>query len=558
MLHLSPRFSAASVLAWLAAGGRCSLMVWALYSVCASPTDARGARPRSPKVLPSRTVKSVDQAVAPETPPTDVVMPLKLEEAIGLALQNNLAIERARAAQDVAHAQVEQARAVFDPAIGLTTAVTQTKTLPVTRASSSDDTETNTSIGASIVRPLSDRVEVTPSLQQKLITGANYTIGLLNTREKVTPAGNRLANPRYTSEILLTFTQPLLKDFGLTVNTALIQQGQHTEEIVRQQVIQTILDTVFAVQQGYWILAFRIQDLSAKRASQRLAEDFLAESKQRVALGTMAGVDLIQAETQVKTREGDVIAAETAVLDAEDSLKLVLNLPERRGTWQFRLEPSEALQFIPVPDMALADRITLAFQHRPDVIQAQNAIAAQAIARDAARHQRLPRLDVQGQVSVNALSRQAEAALANLGKAEGYQWALGLQFAYPLGNRAALSEVQKQEALLRQSYLDQRQVLQTVEQQLRQTVRNLESAGKRVEVTRAATLLARTQLESEQEKFRLGLSTSFNVLTFQSQLTTARSTEASALSEYNIALARLDQVMGVLSTGGPQPTGVHP
>ena len=102
---------------------------------------------------------------------------------------------------------------------------------------------------------------------------------------------------------------------------------------------------------------------------------------------------------------------------------------------------------------------------------------------------------------------------------------------------------------LQQALVDQRQLILTIERQLRQAVRNIESAIKRIEVTRATIVLAQTQLEAEQEKFRLGLSTSFQVLEFQRDLTDARSAATRALSDYNVELARLDQRMGTSRYG---------
>jgi cell division septation protein DedD len=92
----------------------------------------------------------------------------------------------------------------------------------------------------------------------------------------------------------------------------------------------------------------------------------------------------------------------------------------------------------------------------------------------------------------------------------------------------------------------QRVLRLTIVREIREAVRGIETAIKRVEVTRAATMLAQTQLEAEQERFRLGLSTSFEVLEFQRDLTDARSAEIQALSDYNVELARLDQRTGVL------------
>ncbi len=155
---------------------------------------------------------------------------------------------------------------------------------------------------------------VAPSFKQQIVTGGNYELRFINTWNKSAPEFSgptrRIANPRYEGRLQLTFTQPLLKNFGIEVNTALIRQAQNTEEIARQQLLQTILDTVFAVQLGYWELVFRIEDLGVKREALRLAENFLAENKLRAELGTLAPIELVQSETQVKQREGDVITAE--------------------------------------------------------------------------------------------------------------------------------------------------------------------------------------------------------------------------------------------------------
>ena len=94
-----------------------------------------------------------------------------------------------------------------------------------------------------------------------------------------------------------------------------------------------ILDTLFTVQQQYWELVFRLQDLDVKRESQQLAEQFLAENKQRVELGLLPPIELIQAESRIKTRQADTIQAAAAVRTAEDQLKQVLNIPGSSGTW---------------------------------------------------------------------------------------------------------------------------------------------------------------------------------------------------------------------------------
>ncbi|MBM3225002.1 MAG: TolC family protein, partial [Candidatus Tectomicrobia bacterium] len=290
------------------------------------------AAPRPKTRLAQHTIPASTPPPALPATPTERVLELSLEDAIRLALQNNLDISRERFNTEIARTQVEQARAAFDPSVGLTTGYSQTRSLPSTQTLQFDRATGLPTGRTTVTRPYTTRTEVTPSFTQKIITGATYELSLINTKETFSPerfgTTTRVANPRYESAAALTFTQPLLKGFGIFVNEAPIRQAQNNEGIAQQRVVQIVLDTIFTVQQGYWELVFRVQDLGAKRESQKLAEDFLAENTIRVELGTLAPIELVQAETQVKRSEGDVITAEAAVREAEDRLKETLSIVE--------------------------------------------------------------------------------------------------------------------------------------------------------------------------------------------------------------------------------------
>jgi len=248
-------------------------------------------------------------------------------------------------------------------------------------------------------------------------------------------------------------------------------------------------------------------------------------------------------------RQGDVIGAESAVDAADDLVKEILNIPEILGTWKLRLQPTDTPPFDPAALPALEDKVEVALQKRPDYIQSQLGIAFREIAREVAHNSRLPSLDFQGRASANEYGDNPGTSIANIGETEGYEWVVGLQFSYPLGNRFALNELHKRNLELQQARVEQRQLIRTIVRELRQALRIIETEIKQVEVTRQTTVLARTQLGAEQEKFRLGLSTSFNVLEFQEDLAIARSDEIRALSNYNVALARLDQITGTIQHG---------
>jgi hypothetical protein len=195
--------------------------------------------------------------------------------------------------------------------------------------------------------------------------------------------------------------------------------------------------------------------------------------------------------------------------------------------------------------ISLEEQVALALKKRPDFVRSQLEVATREIARDFARNQRLPRLDIVSRFSVQAFGEGFDESTGRLRNAEGYAWTIGLRFEQPLGNRFANNELLKRELELRQTLVDQ-QLLLTIVQEVAQAIRDIETFKEEVEVTRAGTELARSQLEAEQEKFRLGLTTSFNVLELQEDLSIARTDETRALSDYNIALARLEQLTGKL------------
>lgn len=465
------------------------------------------------------------------------VLELTLEDAIQLALQNSLAIERERFGPQIALVDTDRARVEFDPKVGAELTVSETQGL-----------RTNQN---PLFRPILDsRTLLSAYLRHTVVTGGNYEVRFMTGRSDHEPDdagfGRRIFNPLYESSLELTFTHPLLQNFGIAVNKAPIHQGELREQIAEQGVVQAILDTVFAVHRGYWELVFRIQDLAAKRQSQTLAEDFLAENTVRVELGTLAPIELVQAETRVKTREGDVIVAESELREADDRLKAILNIPESMGSWSVRLQPTDSPPFSADTAFTVEEQVDVAMRQRPDYLSSQLDIRVRESLRDEARNLSLPRLDVIGIGRLNALDADTGDSLSNIADAEGYQWAAGLQMEITLGSRARRVLIDKRSLELRQALVGQRQLMVAIVQQIREAVREIRAAIERVEVSRSATMLARTQLEAEQEKFRLGLSTSFNVLEFQEVLTNALSNETLALSDYNVALALLDQLTGMM------------
>ena len=530
----------------------CNLMTrWLLMSVLAVALELFGVSSHGDPI-------QAQTHAAPQPAPTAEAsltasnvrwMALSLREAMHLALQQNLDIQRDRVTPQIAAALVEQQRAAFDPLLQLVANLSQTQVLPESQIVTINP-ETGERSTTIIDGTFSKDGEVTPSLQQTIPLGSTYELSFVNTRSNIAPSSSgsveRIDDPRYDTSLTLTFSQPLLRDFGIRVNTTFIRQALKTLDIAEQQTLQTILNIIFSVQQRYWELVFRIQSLNARQAALELAKAFLAENQVKVDLNVLAPVELFQAERQVKASEANVVTAKAAVKTAEDLLKAVLNIPESEQTWQIEIRPTNELVVVPTPDLSEAQLLGLALTNRPDIRQSELDIESRAILRDFAQNQVLPRLDFVASGTLSAFNGNYTNSLGNLKDSDGYQWLIGLQLEYPLGNRFARRRLRQRRLELKQARLDQRVLQLLVATDVRQAIRAIESTGERVIINKATTRLAEQQLLGEQEKFEIGLSNSFRILQFQDQLTAARIDEQLTLADYHIALARLDLVTGTL------------
>jgi outer membrane protein TolC len=198
-------------------------------------------------------------SVAPaETPPADAAaqtgqrwLALSLQDAVRLALQQNLDIKRERLSPQIASTIVDQERSIFDPLISLAANLSQLQALPENQLVTTDP-DTGEPVTSTIAGVVSKDAEVTPTLHQTIPIGGFYELSFINTASDLDPASSgavtRIANPRHESHLTLSFTQPLLRDFGIQVNTTFIRQAQKTTAIAEQQALQAVLDIIFVVQ----------------------------------------------------------------------------------------------------------------------------------------------------------------------------------------------------------------------------------------------------------------------------------------------------------------------
>ncbi|HEY7675752.1 MAG TPA: TolC family protein, partial [Candidatus Methylomirabilis sp.] len=259
---------------------------------------------------------------------------LTIKESILLALKNNLDITIEGFNPRIREGDIATAKAAFDPVF----------TGSVTAARSRTQTNTASFIPGSLFAD--DRRTFTYNLQlnDKLPTGASAQLAWTNERQRSNSFGINF-NPNYVTGLTLTLTQPLLKNFGIDVNETPIKLAINNRQIARSTLTTRIYDVVTNTQNAYFDLVSAIEQLEVARRSLALARDLVDLNKARVRAGVAAPVEVTQAEAQAAAREQDVLIAEKAVKDAEDNLRIILNLPGGPAGWEGTIVPAERPPF---------------------------------------------------------------------------------------------------------------------------------------------------------------------------------------------------------------------
>lgn len=459
---------------------------------------------------------------------------LSLQESIQLALKHNLDIAIEGFNPQIRDEEVMVERAVFDPSAFVEGDVTNSAT-------------PNRSLlaGVTVSRDLAANFNL--GFRQKLPTGGSYEFRFNNNRDDsnarfLQPPGG--INPAYASDVTITLTQPLLKGFGIDINLTRVRIAQNNRGISQENLRARANGVITDVEGAYWDLVAAIQNLEVQRRSLRLAKELMELNKARVRAGVAAPVEVTQAEAEAAAREKDVIQAEKGVKDAEDRLKLILNIPDDR-IWGLDILPSDMPPF-KVEPVDLPRSLEEALSKRPEVQKAKIDIQSRDLNLRLARNQLLPRLDLQGSVGVNGLNGAYSGNLDKLVSGDFNTFSVGVVLEVPIGNRAARANFLKAKLEADQAQTSLRSIERTIVTEVREAVRRVEAATKVVNATREARRLAEEQLRVEQKRLEAGVTTTFNVLRFQRDLTEAQANEVTAIAEYNKSLANLEKVKGTI------------
>jgi outer membrane protein len=553
----------------------------------------------TPRTLPAPPVPDLTR-----TGVAGGLLPLSLNEAIRLALENNNDIEVSRDNVRIAETTLRSLQGVYDPVfnfnnVRLLQFVSQTPRETANFVIDhwpiyTDVTSPSVNVpgGATSNTPgvIRERnVTISPTFTKLFSKGGGQYKVFFDNQRTTSNSPITSLSPFYTVDIGVLFSQPLLRNRSIDIY-------RHDIRIQRKRLTQSDFDfrlsviaVIAQVQQAYWELIYALRDQRNQISSLNLAREQLHMIEERVSVGASAPLDRAQALTQIATSETNLLTATQYVTTTENTLKqLILRDPADAG-WSTQIEPTDQPPSGPAT-VNLQDALAEAFVNRPELNRLRLQQEINIVDIQYYRNQTLPRVDAQSVASSNGfagsplnlpfiagdpttnstafLFDQINQVRATLGQPPltippastsiprnlrgGYFRALsnvwdfhsvtfGLAIEVPIRNRTAKANLAGARIQAEQLAAQVRALEQTIEVEVRNAAQAVEITRRQIVAARAGRESADIQLAGEQTRYRTGLSTTFLVLQFQNQLVNARTAEIRAEANYNQAIANLQR-----------------
>jgi len=536
--------------AWLAA-----LILPALVVSVSGQTTPTGAQqqpaPQTQQPPPMPALPSTE----PPPQPAGPTRKLTLDDAVQSALEQNLTLQVQRIDPRVQDYYVAQSRSAWLP--NLTSSISY----------QSNDFPNNQTYVASAQSITQTATNVSGGVSQLLPWGSTFS-GSWTGARNTTNATSAAFNPSTSGGLNFSFTQPVLRNLSIDSSRQQLMISKVNREMSDIQLRQVVVATVRAVKFGYWNLVGARSNLEVAQQSLDLSRQTLKDNQTRVEVGTMAPIDIVQAQAEVASNEEQVLVAQANVQATEDQLRTLIFDPQSPDFWNQHLEPSDA------PTLATTQidpeaAIKVALDKRTDLRQGLKAMQESQINIRYTKNQLMPAVNLSAGYSTSGLGGLQNGRDANgvpftvqrgygtvLGDVFGAtypNWNVGVSVSYPIGTSNAEAGLARARLQYHESELQLRQLQMVVGQQVRDVVRRVNTNLKRIDATRAARELSERKLEAEQKKFAVGLSTSFQVVQAQRDLATARYNEVTAVLDYTTSLADYEAVqetsVGTTNTG---------
>src|SRR5215203_5377859 len=376
-----------------------------------SPTPLPGMRPgtvapQTPSAtpLPGESQEPLREPVIPQfqarpLPPVPSLsrlgvgsetVPLSLNDAVKRALENNNDIEVSRDDVRIAETQLRALEGIFDPLFAITPQYD--KRISPQQSSLGGGSVTSTTTYSMI-----------PSVQKQFSRGGgNYFLQFQNSHTDTSNSFS-LLNPFYSSNLALTFVQPLLRDRSIDNNRRQIRIQRKRLDQSDADFRQRTIEVITRVQQSYWELVFALRDQQNQLANLNLSRESLRNVEAQIAAGAKAPLERAEVQTELANRETALYSAIQAVAISENNLKNLIFKTPNSPEWSAQLTPTESPKFDTTP-VSLPDALKAARDNRPELQRIRLQGDINDIDITYFKNQTRPQLDLVGTVALTGLA----------------------------------------------------------------------------------------------------------------------------------------------------------
>ena len=391
-----------------------------------------------------------------------------------------------------------------------------------------------------------------------------------------------MLTPELGSNFQFKITQNLLQGFGSLPNLRFVRIAKNNREISDVAFRLQVITTVDQIENMYWDLVYAYENVRVQQEALTYAQKALDDSKQQAQVGTAPPIQVVSAQSTVSTDQQNLILAENNLQLQQLLMKNALSRSiEDPVLAEADVIPTSTMQLPEQePVTPTQDLINQALDHRAELVESRIDLNSRDLSSKAVRNALLPTLDafayyggsgVGGNINPAVLPPTCNPAISNCFSGPsapppfpnrdpvGYGGTLnqlvnstapdkgvGLTLNIPLRNREAQANQVRAELEYRQAQVR----LHQLENQVRIEVRNAQFDVRQnrasVQAAQYAVDFARQTLDADQQKLKVGLTTTTAILQDASVLTTSESNLVSAKAAYEKSCIELDRATGLL------------
>src|SRR6266516_832002 len=477
---------------------------------------------------------------------------LTQEDAVRLALENNVDINVERYGPDSSLWGIDKGRAVLNPAVSLSSNLNRLVT-PAGSVLQGGETllNLNTDYNLTIHKPFEPGLDVDVNFATRRARSSSFFQSL---------------NPSFAPTLGVTFTQHLLKDFGGITRGRFLRIARNSLNMSQEEFVVRATDVITNVLNTYWDLVFNEEDINVREASKKLAEVVLEQNRIQEQVGTMAPLDVIQAEAEVAARNEQLVTARHSRRITEDGLKKLISSRLDPGAIPASIVPTSGPAAPPAPASDVSEAIRRALEIRPEVRQSLLDLENKKIDVQYTRNQLKPMLDFVAGYSQNGLGgvrilRDYSQgffgapvigierggffdSLDSLFSSKFLGYSLGFSLQLPIGNDEARATNAQAQISYKQGEERLRAQRQRIALEVREAYDRTAMNRARVESAEVTVRYAGKRLEGEQDKFNMGASTTRFILEAQRDLQDAQSRLLQAKIDLVKSRIALDKAVG--------------